>query len=49
MESTWNVVHDCDSEDGSPTCWAKRIESTIPRMGSLSGSASMTTDSMQLK
>ena len=26
MESTWNVVHDCDSEDGSPTCWAKRID-----------------------
>ena len=24
MESTWNVVHDCDTEDGSPTCWAKR-------------------------
>ena len=26
MESTWNVVHDCDSEDGSPTCWAKLID-----------------------
>lgn len=26
MENTWNVVHDCDSEDGSPTCWTKRID-----------------------
>lgn len=26
MESTWSVVHDCDTEEGKPTCWAKRID-----------------------
>lgn len=29
MESTWNVVHDCDMEDGTPTCWAKRIDHPV--------------------
>lgn len=29
MESTWNVVHDCDTEAGSPTCWAKRIDHPV--------------------
>ena len=29
MESAWNVVHDCDTEAGSPTCWAKRIDHPV--------------------
>jgi len=26
MKSQWNVVHDCDTEEGKPTCCAKRID-----------------------
>ncbi len=22
---TWNIVHDCDGENGEPTCWSKEI------------------------
>ena len=29
MESTWNVVHDYDTEEGSPTCWVKIIDHSI--------------------
>ena len=21
----WNIVHDCDGENGEPTCWAREI------------------------
>lgn len=23
---TWNIVHDCDADDGAPTCWATKLE-----------------------
>lgn len=23
--SKWEIVHDCDEENGNPTCWAKEI------------------------
>ena len=26
MEHTWNVVHGCDTEEGKPSRWAKRID-----------------------
>lgn len=29
MKNTWNVVHDCDTEEGTPTCWAKKIDHPI--------------------
>lgn len=22
----WTVIHDCDDDDGNPTCWARRID-----------------------
>ena len=47
MEKTWNVVHDCDTEEGTPTCWQKGL--TTPSMGSLYGSASTAIVSLQLK
>lgn len=25
MKNIWNIVHDCDGENGEPTCWAKEI------------------------
>ena len=25
MKKAWNIVHDCDGENGEPTCWAKEI------------------------
>lgn len=25
MKRTWEVVHDCDGEDGEPTCWVSVI------------------------
>ena len=25
MKNKWNIVHDCDSENGEPTSWAKEI------------------------
>ena len=25
MKNTWNIVHDCDDDNGEPTCWAKEI------------------------
>lgn len=28
MENTWEIVHDCDSEDGAITCWSKEINHT---------------------
>lgn len=31
MKNIWNVVHDCDTEEGTPTCWAKKIDH--PRYG----------------
>lgn len=21
----WKIIHDCDEEDGTPTCWAAEI------------------------
>ena len=24
----WDIVHDCDGENGEPTCWAKEINHT---------------------
>ena len=29
MESSWNGVHVCDAEEGTPTCWAKKIDHPI--------------------
>lgn len=25
MKNTWNIVHDCDGENGEPTCWVMEI------------------------
>lgn len=25
MKNKWNVIHDCDDDDGQPTCWAKEV------------------------
>lgn len=25
MNRTWNIVHDCDLEDGTATCWALKV------------------------
>lgn len=25
IKHTWNIVHDCDGENGEPTCWSKEI------------------------
>lgn len=25
MKNAWKIVHDCDGDDGEPTCWAKEI------------------------
>lgn len=25
MKNTWKAVHDCDGENGEPTCWSKEI------------------------
>lgn len=27
MKNIWNIIHDCDGENGEPTCWAKEIKS----------------------
>lgn len=27
MKNIWNIIHDCDGENGEPTCWAKEINS----------------------
>jgi hypothetical protein len=35
MKNKWEIVHDCDSEDGEITCWSKK--SIIPNMVNLSG------------
>lgn len=29
MESTWNVVHECDTKDNRPAYWTKRIDHPI--------------------
>ena len=29
MNSIWHVVHECDTEDGSPSCWTKRINHPV--------------------
>lgn len=28
MKRKWNIVHDCDCEDGSPTQWALKVGET---------------------
>lgn len=25
MKDEWEIVHDCDEDNGDPTCWAKEI------------------------
>lgn len=25
MESKWNIIEECNGDDGEPTCWAKEI------------------------
>lgn len=25
MKNAWEIVHDCDGDDGEPTCWSKEI------------------------
>lgn len=47
MESTWNVVHECDTEDSRPACWTKKL--TTLYMGNLYGSASTAIVSLQSK
>ena len=26
MRVKWEIVHDCDDENGNPTCWAKKFD-----------------------
>lgn len=26
MKNAWQVIHECDMEDGTPTHWAKRVD-----------------------
>lgn len=25
MKNAWKIVHDCDGDDGEPTCWSMEI------------------------
>ena len=25
MKNKWDIIHDCDDDDGQPTCWAKEV------------------------
>lgn len=25
MKSKWDIIHDCDDDEGQPTCWAKEV------------------------
>ena len=29
MKNTWNIVHDCDLDDGTPTEWSLKIAENI--------------------
>lgn len=24
-ENIWHIIHDCDDEEGNPTCWASTV------------------------
>ena len=26
MKNKWEVIHECDDEDGNPTCWSMNID-----------------------
>ena len=26
MKRKWEIIHDCDTDNGNPTCWALRID-----------------------
>lgn len=29
MQHTWEVIHECDDDDGNPTCWTQEINHDI--------------------
>ncbi len=29
MKKKWEIVHDCDEEDGTPTCWALKVSEGV--------------------
>ena len=29
MKKKWEVVHDCDEENGNPTCWALEVSKSV--------------------
>lgn len=37
MSKKWNVIHDCDGENGEPTVWS--LEINHPDLESIAGSA----------